>query len=150
MRAAGARPILHATDFSAASRPAFQKAIELARPTRSRLLLVHVLNPLLPAIADEDISPPTYERFQEASRRWARAQLQKLVARAKTARVPATPILLEGAEAQAIARAARARRASMIVMGTHGRSGITRVVLGSVAARVLSLAPCPVLTVRGK
>ena len=45
-------------------------------------------------------------------------------------------------------KAARGERADMIVMGTHGRSGLERVLLGSVAERVIRLAPCPVLTVR--
>jgi nucleotide-binding universal stress UspA family protein len=49
-----------------------------------------------------------------------------------------------------IAQIARATRATVIVIGTHGRSGITRLVLGSVAARVLMTAPCPVLTVRAR
>jgi nucleotide-binding universal stress UspA family protein len=52
--------------------------------------------------------------------------------------------------ADAIARAARSRHAGMIVMGTHGRTGLTKLLLGSVAERVIGSAPCPVLTVRGK
>jgi nucleotide-binding universal stress UspA family protein len=150
MRTSRARPILHPTDFSAASRPAFARALERARAGKSGLLLVHVLNPSLPLIGDEYISPPTYEHFRKASRIWALKQLEKLITRAQAARVPATPIVVEGAEAEQIVRLARSRRASMIVMGTHGRSGITRAILGSVAARVLSHAPCPVLTVRGR
>jgi nucleotide-binding universal stress UspA family protein len=144
------RPIVHPTDFSTASRPAFAKALELAKATRSGLVVLHVLNPSLPVIADEPISPPTYERLRRASRDWAQEQLARAIARATAAGVRATPLVREGPEAQQIARVARARRASMIVMGTHGRTGVKRVVLGSVASRVLSLAPCPVLTVRGR
>ena len=62
--------------------------------------------------------------------------------------VRVTSVIREGGEAHEIARLARSRRAAMIVMGTHGRTGVKRVLLGSVAARVLSLAACPVLTVR--
>ncbi|MBI1845875.1 MAG: universal stress protein [Candidatus Rokubacteria bacterium] len=68
-------------------------------------------------------------------------------ARARGAR--ATGLLLEGSSAEAIVRAARGKRAAMIVMGTHGRSGLVRMMLGSVASRVIALARCPVLTVRG-
>ena len=59
-------------------------------------------------------------------------------------------ILYQGVAADAIARAARAKRAKLIVMGTHGRTGLTRLLMGSVAERVVGTAPCPVLTVRGK
>jgi nucleotide-binding universal stress UspA family protein len=47
-------------------------------------------------------------------------------------------------------RAARSKRADVLVLGTHGRTGLPRFFLGSVAARVLATAPCPVLTVRGR
>jgi nucleotide-binding universal stress UspA family protein len=144
------RPILHATDFSSASRPAFAKAIELAKGSRSELLVLHVLNPMVPMIGDRPIDPPTYTQLRQASRTWALKQLARLTARARAAGALATAILMEGSEAGTIARVARSRRASMIVIGTHGRSGIERVLLGSVATRVVSLASCPVLTVRGR
>ena len=61
------------------------------------------------------------------------------------------PVLVDaGVAAEQIVRLARARRADLIVMGTHGRTGFTRALLGSVAARVVALAACPVLTVRGR
>lgn len=144
------RPILHATDFSTASRPAFAKAIELSKADRSPLLVLHVLNPMMPMIGDRPIEPPTFVELQKASRAWALKQLVRLVAQAKARGVRATAILVEGSEARTIARIARARRVAMIVIGTHGRSGIERVLLGSVATRVVSQATCPVLTVRAK
>ena len=58
--------------------------------------------------------------------------------------------LLEGIAHEQIARAARARRADLIVIGTHGRTGVAKLFLGSVAGRVVSIAHCPVMTVRGK
>jgi nucleotide-binding universal stress UspA family protein len=58
-------------------------------------------------------------------------------------------LLLEGVPHERIARAARSKKADMVVMGTHGRTGFAKLVLGSVASRVLTVAPCPVLTVRG-
>jgi len=144
------RAILHATDFSAASRPALAKAIELSRAARSPLLVLHVLNPMIPIIGDRPVEPPTYLELQKASRAWALKQLARVAARAKARGVRAMPILVEGSEAGTIVRVARARRAAMIVMGTHGRSGIERALLGSVATRVVSQATCPVLTVRAR
>jgi len=144
------RAILHATDFSTASRPALAKAIELSRAARSPLLVLHVLNPMMPVIGDRPVEPPTYLELQKASRAWALKQLARVAARAKARGVRAMPILVEGSEAGTILRVARARRAAMIVMGTHGRSGIERALLGSVATRVVSQATCPVLTVRAR
>jgi nucleotide-binding universal stress UspA family protein len=72
-----------------------------------------------------------------------------LRARAKRAGVPASEVLAEGWVAEQIAKLANERHADLIV-GTHGRTGWARVMLGSVAERVIVLAPCPVLTVRGK
>ena len=144
------RLILHATDFSSASRPAFAKAVEMTKNVRGQLLLLHVLNPMLPMMSTQPIEPPTYAQLVQASRAWALRQLARAVTRAKEAGVRATSLLVEGPEAGTIARVARSRRAAMIVIGTHGRSGVERVLLGSVASRVVSLAPCPVMTVRGR
>jgi nucleotide-binding universal stress UspA family protein len=144
------RAILHATDFSTASRPAFAKAIELSRADRSPLLVLHVLNPMVPMIGDWPVEPPTYVQLQKASRAWALKQLARLIARARARGVTARALLVEGSEAGTIVRVARSRRAAMIVIGTHGRSGLERALLGSVATRVVSLATCPVLTVRGR
>jgi nucleotide-binding universal stress UspA family protein len=71
------------------------------------------------------------------------------VARARTDGVRAESLLLQGLPAEQIVRAARSKRADLVVLGTHGRSGLPRLVLGSVAERVIGLARCPVLTVRG-
>ena len=110
--------------------------------------MLHVLNPLLPMPGIKPVRPPTYAKLQQASRAWAETQLKRLVRRARAAGVRATGILREGLEAEQISRLARSQRAAMIVMGTQGRTGIRRIFMGSVAARVLTLGPCPVLTVR--
>jgi nucleotide-binding universal stress UspA family protein len=58
--------------------------------------------------------------------------------------------VLEGMAADRIVRAAKGRRADVIVMGTHGRGAVAKFFLGSVAGRVVATAACPVLTVRGR
>jgi nucleotide-binding universal stress UspA family protein len=79
----------------------------------------------------------------------ASKELTRLLSRAKAGGVRATGVLLDfGVPAERITRLARARGADLIVMGTHGRTGLTRALLGSVATRVISTAPCPVMTVR--
>jgi len=72
------------------------------------------------------------------------------VAKAKKAGVRAKSILLEGVPHEQIAGTARRQRADLVVMGTHGRTGLAKLFLGSVAGRVVAIAQCPVMTVRGK
>jgi nucleotide-binding universal stress UspA family protein len=80
----------------------------------------------------------------------ARLNLERMLVRAKRAEVPAADVLLEGSPAEKIVQLAEKRRAGLIVMGTRGRTGLKKLLLGSVAERVIGLAPCPVLTIRGK
>jgi nucleotide-binding universal stress UspA family protein len=72
------------------------------------------------------------------------------VARARKAGVRATGLLLEGVPHERVARAARAKKVDLLVIGTHGRTGLAKFFLGSVAARVIASVSCPVLTVRGR
>jgi len=148
---AAIRRILHATDFSRASRAAFAKAVEMAKANRAELLLLHVLAPLTPIVAaGEGYMPPdTYEKIEASTRAAAQKQLDALVAAARKSRVRATGLLAEGSPAEQIVRVAKSKRADLIVLGTHGRTGLARFLVGSVASRVVSMAPLPVLTVRG-
>lgn len=146
------RRILHATDFSSASRPALAKAVALARQNRAPLTIVHALAPtVIPVGGDFGYIPPkTYEALDQNARQHARKQLAALGARARKAGVRATLLLVDGGPSEQIPRAVRRTRADLIVIGTHGRTGLTKVLLGSVAERVIRLAPCPVLTVRSR
>ncbi len=140
------RRILHATDFSGASGPAFAKALELAKQDRARLCLLHVLVPPSPFLGDE--LPSSYLELQAQARRDAERRLDAVVGRAKKAGVRVESKLVTGATAERIIRHASRWHADVIVIGTHGRTGLGRVFMGSVAERVLQRAPCPVLTVR--
>jgi nucleotide-binding universal stress UspA family protein len=141
------RRILHPSDFSPASRPAFSKALELAKASRAQLLVVHVL-PVLPVIPDAYIAATIYAELLRGQRASGQKQLDRLVRKAKAVGVRAAGILLDvGVPAERITRLAKSRHADMIVMGTQGRTGLTRALLGSVANRVIRTAPCPVLTV---
>lgn len=145
-----ARRILHPTDFSRASGAAFTRALDEARASRRQLVLVHVLAPVIPMAGEGYVSPSVYQQMSEAGRAWAQKQMNRLLARARSKGVRARGLLLEGVAHEAIVRAARRQRADLIVIGTHGRTGVARFFLGSVAARVTATAPCPVLTVRGR
>ena len=144
------RRILHATDFSPASRAAFARAVEMAKASRAELLLVHVMSPIVIPVGEGYISADVYNTIEASTRGASQKQLRTLLARARKAGARARTLLLDGIAHERIVRAARANRADVIVIGTHGRTGLARFFLGSVAARVLAIARCPVLTVRGK
>jgi nucleotide-binding universal stress UspA family protein len=96
------------------------------------------------------ISPGLYESLETSARAQARKRLDAVVAKARKAGARASGLLLEGVPHELIARTARSRKADLLVIGTHGRSGLAKLFLGSVATRLVSMTPRPVLTVRGK
>jgi nucleotide-binding universal stress UspA family protein len=145
------RTILHPTDFSRASAPAFKRAVQTAKDNRAQLLILHVLAPASPMLMTDGYVPPkVYDDMEAAARAEAQKQLRRLVEKAKHSGARVKPILLEGIAHERIIQAARSRKADLVVIGTHGRTGFARFFLGSVASRVLAISPCPVLTVRGK
>ena len=146
------RRILYATDFSSASRAAFTKAIAVAQQSRAALRVMHARLPLPLAVGDDIafVPPGIYESVEQRARREAQQRLDALVRRARKAGLRVTTLLLDGVPHEQILRAARRSHADLIVLGTHGRSGFSRAFLGSVAERVIRLAPCPVLAVRGR
>jgi nucleotide-binding universal stress UspA family protein len=143
------RRIVHPSDFSPASRSAFRFAIDMAKSMRAEVIFVHVLMPIAP-VGEGYISPTAYEELERSVRSSGQRGLERLVRRARQAGVRARAVLLEGAPYQAIVRAAKSRRADLIVMGTHGRGGLAKLLLGSVAERVIAAASCPVMTVRSR
>ncbi|MGH7359221.1 MAG: universal stress protein [Candidatus Rokuibacteriota bacterium] len=88
------------------------------------------------------------EDMWAADRKEALRRLGALVRAARGAGVQTSPLLAEGPPAAASVRAASRKRADLLVLGTHGRTGVRRMLLGSVAERVVRTASCPVLTVR--
>ena len=144
------RRVLHPTDFSRASRAAFERAVETAKANRGELILLNVIAPTVLPIGDGYVSPKLYAEMEASARAYAQRELTALIARARKAGVRVTGILMEGTAHVRIVQAARRKRADLVVIGTHGRTGLARFFLGSVASRVLASAPCPILTVRGR
>src|SRR5687767_13019264 len=144
------RRILHPTDFSPASGPAFAKALALAKDTGAELILVTVLDALPPLASEAYVSRQTYDRIAAEGRAAAQQRLDRPVTRARKAGVRARGLVLEGRTHEQILKAAKQQRADLIVMGTHGRTGLTKLLIGSVASRVVATARCPVVTVRGR
>lgn len=136
------RTILHPTDFSAGSNAAFRYACDLARDSDARLVILHALDAGAPIVADGVILPSGLDELRELARR----QLAAFGSADPTIR--AGYALREGPVTAEILGAAGELKADLIVMGTHGRTGIGRLFLGSVAEEVLRKAPCPVLMVK--
>ena len=140
------RRILHPTDFSKASTPAFARALAEARQTRSDLIVVHVLAPVIPAVGASEgyLSPSVYEQMSKSGRAWAQKQMDRLLAKAKAARVRARGMLLEGVAHEQIVRAAKRQRAGLIVMGAYGHSRLREFVFGGATRHVLDDMTRPV------
>ncbi len=141
------QPIVFATDFSPASKGAFEKAIELARKEGAELVVAHVYEP--PAslghsgVADDLIEAD----LENTIRRDVEKQMEPILATVRAAGVRVRGEILAGHTAKRLAELAGTTGAAMVVIGTHGRTGVKKLVMGSVAGQVIATAPCPVLTV---
>jgi nucleotide-binding universal stress UspA family protein len=134
--------ILFPTDLSDRSRAAFPLAAALARDHRASLTLVHVREvPALPFAEFGAVPPADLPTRDEV--------LAKLEAfEPPDEAINVEHVVADGSPAEEIVRVARERHSDLIVMGTHGRTGLSRLLLGSVAEEVMRRAPCPVLTLK--
>src|SRR5947209_4647491 len=142
------RRILVPTDFSRYSHSALTYATAFAEKFGAELYLLHVVQNLALYVPDAlalatPVGPPL-EQFTSA----AHAALARLVADNKLERFTVHTDVREGTTFYEIVRFAQERDVDLIVMGTHGHSGLAHVLLGSVTEKVVRKAPCPVLTVR--
>jgi nucleotide-binding universal stress UspA family protein len=131
-------------DFSCGSERAFDYALALARERNGKVVALHVA----PA---ELIYPPTGGRFDfyRLLERDARENFSRLAKRKKLKPADCRFVVARGTDfAEIIVRQAKKLGATMIVMGSHGRTGLQRLLLGSVAERTLRYADCPVLIVK--
>ena len=132
--------ILHPTDFSEQSQNAFRLACALARDYGAHLVLLHVV--VRPVVAyGEAVIPLDVEDY----RREAQEKLDRLDPGPS---IRATRRLEDGDPVTDILRVAGEIPCDLIVMGTHGRTGLARLLMGSVAEQIVRKAPCPVVTVR--
>ncbi len=131
-------------DFSKGSEIALDYAMAMARDSKAQLILLHVVPAAL-------VHPSEGTRFDlyVLLERDARENLSRLMQRKKINLAATQTVVTRGGNpAEIIARQAKRLGASMIIMGSHGRTGLPRLLLGSVAERTLRLAHCPVLIVK--
>ncbi|MER3424782.1 MAG: hypothetical protein C4293_17740 [Nitrospiraceae bacterium] len=137
--------ILFATDFSDCAAQAQEYALFLASACQARLDFVHAFE-FVPGLYPDEV--PTRQLYVDEVRRQIDRQIEELVKAAEERGVSASGRQMLGIASEQIIEAAREQETDLIVVGTHGRTGLERVLLGSTAERVINGAPCPVLTVR--
>jgi nucleotide-binding universal stress UspA family protein len=139
--------ILVPTDFSPQSERAWATARRLARAVGAELLLLHVFVEL-PLYSEAPLSGERVREAYAAARTWAAEHLDQWAATARTEGLAVKTLLRTGIAHEDIVATARDEGADLIAIGTHGRSGLNRLMLGSVCDRVIRLSSCPVLVVR--
>ncbi|HEY7520795.1 MAG TPA: universal stress protein [Methylomirabilota bacterium] len=139
------RRILVATDFAESAERALACAVQLARRHGAELVLLHVYMDL-PAYPE--ITAGQVEAIYEEQRRWIDSALERRARSARSEGLLARALLRTGPAASTIADTAREEGADLLVVGTHSRSGLDRLIVGSVAERVVRLAACPVLVIK--
>jgi nucleotide-binding universal stress UspA family protein len=147
---AATRNYLVPVDFSKASEAAVDHAIKLAAESGGKLILLHAIpTSALMMTGSDGMTGTMLVDIEQAQLEEAQSQMDKLVRKKKLKPRSYQPVIVKrGDPAQVIANQAKKTRARMIVMGSHGRTGLKRLVLGSVAERTLRYARCPVLIVK--
>jgi nucleotide-binding universal stress UspA family protein len=138
--------ILHPHDFTPCSQHALRLACSLARDENAKLVVLHVLEQSSVTYSGVAMAPPAPIQTPVVDREAAQAQLDRI-----ESPIPGVTIerrLELGDPATAIVQVAKEINADLIVMGTHGRTALARLLMGSVAEKIVRKAHCPVLTVK--
>ncbi|MFL5349661.1 MAG: universal stress protein [Hyalangium sp.] len=141
--------ILVPVDFSEGSLGLIHYALQLARPFNAELELIHVWEPPQYVAPDLLVAAPGWNSLslEQVAVEAATKELNDLVAKVKEAPSPLKHRVVVGEAASTVLRVAEEGKYDLIVMGTHGRRGLPRLLLGSVAQKIVARAHCPVLTV---
>ncbi len=143
------RSILLPTDFSECARKAVPYAADLARLTGARVVCLHVVEPVVPAVGWTPIAEPlpvadVGEQLEDSASR----ELPRFARCEEFEGLEVEDLITRGEAAAEIVRAARERGVDLIVISSHGRTGLGRILFGSTAESVVRHAPCPVLVVK--
>lgn len=140
--------IVYATDFTEGSEAAGRYAVEMAKCSGAKLIVLNVVFDIA-RTAGWNISHIDTDTLYEAMETAARKDLDREVAVLKAEYPDVEGVIIRGLPDDDLIKYAVDHGAGMIVIGTHGRHGIDRLLYGSTASKVVSNSPCPVLTVRG-
>lgn len=139
------KKILVPIDFSECAKKALEYAIPFAREHDATLTAIYVVPPVYSA---GEYGGVDYMRLEGESREYSEKRLGALLAKEVRGKAPAEIVVRNGPPAAEIIQAARDLPADLIIISTHGRTGLKHALLGSVAEHVVRAAPCPVLVVR--
>jgi nucleotide-binding universal stress UspA family protein len=134
-------------DFSTCAERAWDLALRLTVANGGELVLTHILSEA-PSWSEGTQSMDRVRHVLDSAREWVEAELERRAADARTRGVTVRVAVRSGSPWQEIVDLASDEQADLVILGTHGRGGLGRALLGSVADRVVRMAPCPVLTVR--
>jgi universal stress protein A len=138
--------VLVPMDFSSTADRALDYALALAQQLQARLTLLHVFD--LTPVAMGEMTPGVAATYLDTLETEAQKLLQASLDRVQHAGLQGDSLLVQGTPTQTIVDTAGAQAVDLIIMGTHGRTGLAHVFLGSVAEHVIRQAPCPVLVIR--
>lgn len=141
------KKILYPTDFSRTAEAAARHALDLAVQNAARVHVLHVMDTRYTG-PEYLLGLPDLQEFLDELQEQVRAEMDRLTSRRRFQEARVTTAVVEGTPAHEILRYAVENKVDLIVMGTHGRSGLEHILLGSTAEKVVRQAPCPVLTVR--
>lgn len=140
--------VLAPTDFSGHSEKAVRYACALAERFGAELHLIHILSEIIPAGPDPLLMPVMPPQFYEESEQRAKETLDRLLPPHWGKPAAVTTAVRWGSPVEAIVDYCVEQSIDLLVIATHGRTGLSHVLLGSVAERIVREAPCPVLTIR--
>jgi nucleotide-binding universal stress UspA family protein len=143
------RSILVPTDFSECGNYALSWAASIARTFKASIICVHVIEPIVPAVGYSGMSEPLpitdiSEQLEDSAER----ELPKLAECEECAGLDVEELIVHGEAASEIVQVAKDRNVDLIVVASHGRTGLGRILFGSTAEAVVRHAPCPVLVVK--
>jgi len=140
--------VLFAADFSESSQNALRYAMSFAREYEAKLWALHVVDEAANAVCYDMMAGQLLDDLRIDVEQRAQEKMRRLIAPDKATGLNWEGLVRKGSPAQEIVDMAQEVEADMIVCGTHGRTGLKHLLFGSVAEKVVRLAPCPVLTVR--
>ena len=145
------RSILLPTDFSECAECALPYATQMARAAGAKLICLYVIEPMMPPVGYAPVAEPlpavdVSEQLQQSAER----ELPKLATREECAGLTVEELIVHGEAASEIVHVAREREVDLIVISSHGRTGLGRMLFGSTAESVVRHAHCPVLVVKPK
>ncbi len=139
--------ILLPTDFSDCAKHAMKYALDFAVERKAKLYILHVIQELSIPAGTEEVMYPVAQIYEDMERE-AKKNIHRLVPKRFKEKVRVENIIIRGTPYLEIIKAAKKYDIDLITIATHGRTGISHVLLGSTAEKVVRKAPCPVLCVK--